>query len=263
MHAHRKLMKQLKKPYFTFVRERYQQYGLKNLKKNRPLFQTLTTYLERSKSTGCDYYDYWFLYDYIRRYNPREILECGTGASTLVMAFALMENVREGKDSGRITSMEDVEFWYRHSRELIPGELNPYIDLIYSPKTEFSYSIFRGVGYREIPERAFQFAFIDGPEATAPSDNAKTFNLDLINVVRKSEQPIFAVVDKRVSTCYVFQKVFGAGLVKFNPRCDLGFVGPVTRRDLKSKIGTGSFSHGFRLVGNSRLDFVLKSPAEK
>ena len=262
MTAYPKLMKRLKKPYFSFIRKRYQQYGLRNLKKNRQLFQILTGYLELSKSTGCNFYDYWFLYRYVRRHNPREILECGTGASTVVMAHALMENTREGESAGRITSMEDVEFWHRHSRELIPDELSPYIDLIYSPKVEFSYSIFRGVGYREIPERAFQFAFIDGPEATAPSDNVKTFNMDLINVVQKLEGPLFAVVDKRVSTCYVFQKVFGPELVQFNPRCDLGFVGPVTRRDLKSKIGTGSFSHRFRLVGNSRLDFFLKPPPE-
>ena len=158
--------------------------------------------------------------------------------------------------------MEDVEFWYRHARELIPGELTPYIDLNYSPKAEFCYSIFRGVGYREIPDRDFQFAFIDGPETTAPSDEAKTFNMDLINVVQKTERPLFAVVDKRVSTCYVFQKVFGVERVKFNPRCDLGLVGPVSKRDLKSKIGTGSFSHRFRVAGNTQLDFVLKPPPD-
>ena len=256
------LIRELKKLIFKFTRSIYDRQALKKLKTNTKFYQTIADYIKLSESTGCSYFDYWTLYNYIRKNKPAEILECGTGVSSIAMAYALMENEQEGSVTGRITSMEDVEFWYRHSRELIPDELDPYIDLIYSPKTEFNYSIFRGVGYREIPERAYQFAFIDGPEATAPSDNLKTFNIDLINVVQKLGQPIFAVVDKRVSTCYVFQKVFGPGRVKFNPRCDLGFVGPVTRRDLKSKIGTGSFSHGFRLVGNSRLDFVLKPPED-
>ena len=258
MKAYHRLIKKVKKPIFSFTKSRYDKYGLKNLKKNQSLYETLTNFLRLSKFTGCNYYDYWVLYDYIRQYKPREILECGTGSSTLVMAHALMENKQDGHAAGRITSMENVEYWYRHTQKLIPDELKSYIDLICSPKTEFCYSIFRGVGYREIPERAYQFAFIDGPEATAPSDETKTFNIDLINVVQKAERPLFAVVDKRVSTCYVFQKVFGPDKVKFNPRCDLGFVGPVTKSDLKSKIGGGSFSHGFSLVGNTQLDFVLR-----
>ena len=72
-----------------------------------------------------------------------------------------------------------------------------------------------------------------------------------------------SMVDKRVTTCYVFQKIFGTEKVRFDPRCDLGFVGPPTKNDLKSKIGTGSFSHCFRLLGNTRLDFYLKPPPEK
>ena len=251
------LMKKIKKPIFSFSKSRYEKYGLKTLKKNQALYQTLSNYLKLSESTGCNYYDYWILYDYIRQHRPREILECGTGASTLVMAHALMENTQDGHAAGRITSMEDVEYWHQHTQKLIPEELKAYIDLIYSPKAEFCYSIFRGVGYREIPERAYQFAFIDGPEATAPSDETRTFNIDLINVVKKAEQPLFAVVDKRVSTCYVFQKVFGPDKVKFNPWCDLGFVGPVTKNDLKPKIGGSDFSHSLRLLGNTRLDLIL------
>lgn len=248
----------MKKSLLSVSKSRYEKYGLKNLKNNQNLYQTLSNYLRLSESTGCNYYDYWILYDYIRQNRPLEILECGTGASTLVMAHALMENTQDGYAAGRITSMEDIEYWHQHTQQLIPEELKSYIDLIYSPKAEFCYSIFRGVGYREIPERAYQFAFIDGPEATAPSDETKTFNIDLINVVKKAEQPLFAVVDKRVSTCYVFQKVFGLDKVKFNSRCDLGFVGPVTKNNLNSKIGGGSFSDGLKLVGNTRLDFVPK-----
>jgi len=263
MKAYYKLIKNIKKPIFRFTNSRYDNLGLKNLKKNRILYQTLINYLKLTKSTGCNYHDYWFLYRYIRQHKPQEILECGTGASTLVMAHALMENTQNGHSAGRITSMEDSKVWYEQAKKLIPDELISYIDLIWSPKVEYCHSIFRGVGYQDIPERNYQFAFIDGPETTAPSDKIGTFDFDLINVVKKSDRPVFAVVDKRVTTCYVFQKVFGTEKVRFAPHCDLGFVGPVTKSDIKSKIGTASFSHGFRLVGRTRLAFFSLRPASK
>jgi hypothetical protein len=174
-----------------------------------------------------------------------------------------MENTLDGHSSGRITSLEDVECWYQHAQKLIPDQLKSYIDLIYSPKVEYYYSIFRGVGYEEIPEKDYQFVFIDGPETTAPSDQIGTFDFDLINIVKKANQPVFAVVDKRVTTCYVFQKVFGTDKVRYDPRCDLGFVGPLIKSDLKSKIGTASFFHCFRLLGSTRLDFYLRPPTEQ
>ena len=248
----------MNKKIFSLTKLIYNHYGLRNLKKNQDLFETITSYLKLSDSTGCSYYDYWVLYNYVRKNRPKEILECGTGVSTIVMAYALMENIQDSYPTGRITSMEDVEHWYQHASKLIPRQLNPYIDLIYSPKVEFSLSIFHGVGYRDLPARAYEFVFIDGPEATAPSDGNMSFDFDFINVVKNTDQPVFAIVDKRVSTCFVFQKIFGLDKVRFNPKCDLGFVGPITRSDLNSKIGTGSFSHSFRVLGNSKLNFYMK-----
>src|SRR5687768_7457559 len=46
----------------------------------------LWTLLERTAAgnpvTGVSYSDYAALYDHVRHYRPREILECGTGLST-------------------------------------------------------------------------------------------------------------------------------------------------------------------------------------
>ena len=216
MNPYRKLTKKINKKIFSLTKSIYNHYGYRNLKKNKNLFETITGYLKLSESTGCSYYDYWILYNYIRNNRPKEILECGTGVSTIVMAYALMENVQEGYPAGRMTSMEDVEQWYQHARKLLPDRLNPYIDLIYSPKVEFSLSIFHGVGYRDLPARAYEFVFIDGPEATAPSDGNMSFDFDFINVVKNTDQPVFAIVDKRVSTCFVFQKIFGLDKVRFD-----------------------------------------------
>lgn len=84
-----------------------------------------------------------------------------------------------------------------------------------------------------------------------------TFDFDLINVVTQANHPVTAIVDKRVATCFVFQKIFGIEKVRFDPKCDLCYVGPCVKEDLKSKIGTSAFSHSFRLIGNSNLNFNM------
>src|SRR5262245_2042846 len=56
--------------------------------RNERLNGELQAYLSRSGSTGCNYLDYWELYKAVRERKPREILECGTGVSTVVLAVA-------------------------------------------------------------------------------------------------------------------------------------------------------------------------------
>lgn len=71
------------------------------LRKNAELWAALKEYLKKSESTGCGYIDYAFLYKTIRSAKPVEILECGTGVSTLIIAHALMENEKEtGRGGG-------------------------------------------------------------------------------------------------------------------------------------------------------------------
>jgi hypothetical protein len=253
------LTKVLKKPVFKFTRSVYDRQALKKIKKNTKLYQTITDYISLSESTGCSYFDYWTLYNTIRKNKPAEILECGTGVSSVVMAYALMENEQAGSLTGRITSMEDVDLWYQKAAKLIPDNLKPYVEIVHSPKVEYCHSIFRGVGYQDIPQRAYEFVFVDGPETTAPSDGTLTFDFDLINVVTKADHPVSAIVDKRAATCYVFQKLFGIDKVKFDARCDVCFVGPLTKADLKSRMGGGAFMHTFRIFGNSELNFIMKS----
>lgn len=77
----------------------------RKLRKNAELWVALHEYLRKSESTGCGFIDYACLYETIRATMPVEILECGTGVSTLVIAHALMENEKETGVAGRVTSM--------------------------------------------------------------------------------------------------------------------------------------------------------------
>jgi len=226
------------------------------LRKNSELWTTLSAYLEKTKSTGCGYIDYAFLYKMIRSTKPVEILECGTGVSTLIIAHALMENERETGRGGRVTSMDEHNVWLDMSRNLLPNEYKKFVDFKVSATVEDRYSIFRGVRYENIPSRAYDFLFIDGPKYTSPVDGAITFDFDYLHVLRNSDQPVGCSIDKRVSTCFVLQQLLGADNCRYSAVLGLGIVRPCTRNDLGSintLMSSKNFKKSFRLLGNSRL----------
>jgi hypothetical protein len=233
--------------------------AMRRLQANAPLWQTLQAYLARSSSTGGEYSDYLALYDHVRAYRPMEILECGTGVSTIVLAFALRENERDYGIKGRVTSMEDKEQWYRVAQDLLPPDLAPYVDLVLSPRVEDGWYLFRGIRYETLPDRKYDFVFVDGPDFDSLTDGKLTFDFDLIRVVEKADQPVRAIVDDRLSTSFVYQKVFGLDKARYMTSRRLCFIGPVTRRDLRGMdTQKACFIHSFRYFRNTELDLRLQ-----
>lgn len=205
----------------------------KSIQNNLGLWKELENYLKKTGSTGCSFSDYLILYSYIRKYKPIEVLECSTGVSTIVMAYGMMENENDGGVAGRITSMEESIEYYTAARQLIPPQLSKYIDMVQSQKVEGHHYFFRGVKYKSVPDREYDFVFIDGPTTSAPSDGQKTFDFDFIDVVLRSEKPVSAIVDCRLSTCYVLGKVLGKDKIKYDKIRSVGYIGPCTKFDIK------------------------------
>lgn len=205
----------------------------KKIQRNVNLWVVLKDYLEKTGSTGCSFHDYWVLYTYIRKNRSKEVLECSTGVSTVVIAYAMKENERDGYCAGRVTSMEESQEYYDSARQLLPKQLAKYVDLLCSPKVEAFYYFFRGVKYKDIPRREYDFVYIDGPTTSTPSDGQKTFDFDFIEVVSRSDKPVSAIVDCRISTCYVLSKVLGRDKIKFDSINSLGFIKGCTKSDLK------------------------------
>lgn len=259
MRLYAKLRRKFTKFFFSLTKSIYDRQAKENIQKNARLWSTLSEYLKISESTGCSYSDYWTLYSYIKENKPAEILECGTGVSTIVMAHAVMENKDDASLEGRITSMENVETWYTQAVKAMPEHLKPYIDLILSEKVEYCHSLFRGVGYQDVPDRPYGFVFIDAPDPIAPSDGTSSFDFDYINVVMKSDKPVFGIIDKRLGTSYVFQKIFGLEKVVYDPKRDLCFVGPFTKEDIRARVGTSSFLHSFKIIGKTKLDLHMRN----
>ena len=223
------------------------------LEQNTELWDLMTRAAAGTAVTGASYSDYLTLYEQVKSFKPREVVEFGTGITSVVLAQALIENAREdGSPVGRVTSMEDDREWYDIAKSRLPDEVAGIVDLVHSPKVDGFYKCFRGVQYREIPERPYDFVFSDGPDRHSPVNGDKLFNLDLINLVRRSERPIRAVVDNHYLTFYILQKVFGTDLARYSVSHKLMFVGPVTRDDVRF-LKKESFLPDLRLFGTTEL----------
>ncbi|MGI9381437.1 MAG: class I SAM-dependent methyltransferase [Methyloligellaceae bacterium] len=216
------------------------------------LWRAIEDYKKVSDVTGASMSDYRTLYEQVREHKPREILELGTGFSSVILAHALMENEKEGAPKGRITSMEEHEGWFEKASEVLPENVRDHVEIIHSPKVDGFYKIFRGVQYREIPDRDYDFVFSDGPERHSTINGDKLFDLDLVQIVRRSEKPVRAVVDNHYLTFYVLQKVFGTELARYSVSHRLMFVGPVTKHDVR-RLRKENFLPDLRLLSTTEL----------
>jgi len=216
------------------------------------LAEAIRNYRARSEVTGMSKSDYLTLYEEVRRYKPKEVLELGTGVSTVVLAHALQDNAAEGAPLGRVTSMEEDLGWHHKAMACFPPELAHVVAFVHSPKVDGHYKIFRGVQYASIPERPYDYVFSDGPERHSPVNGDKLFDLDLIQIVRRSDRPIRAVVDNHYLTFYVLQKVFGTELARYSPTRRLMLVGPVTGNDVRH-LRKENFVPDLRLFGRTEL----------
>ncbi len=245
---------EIKLRLFGLVQAVLQRRGRRAIRRQEPLWTLLSDYLRRTHSTGCSYSDYWELFRTIRRLKPRRVLELGTGVSTVVIGCALLANREEGYD-GSCVSMEEDEKWFSAAAALIPDALRPIINLVLSPTEEAAFSLYRGIRYKHVPAGPYDFVFVDGPDYRAKSDGMKTFDFDMVDVILTADQPVSAIIDKRLSTCYILQKVLGPGKVTYNPFNGLGFVHGCTKYDLRdfAEPPSASFAESFRMIRDTEL----------
>lgn len=230
--------------YANVARRRWHSSRSRRHLRETAAWAPLHDYLAKTGVTGCSYSDYWCLYKAIRQYRPQEVLELGTGASTIVIAHALMEN-----GGGHLTSMEESDVWYRQAVQNLPEGLP--VSIVHSATVEDCFSIFRGVRYRDTPDRPYDFVFVDGPSYRTANGEV-TFDFDLIFLAARATKPFRAIIDKRVSTCFVMQRVF-PGKVRYVPHLGLAFVDLVTAADLR-EIDRTSPSQSFDL--GTTVDFT-------
>jgi len=234
-----------------FIAEKIERKAEKELKANKILWGYLEYYRRLSTSTGCSYSDYWLLYRYIKKHRPKEVLECGTGVSTVVIARALQENQENFGIQWRLVSMEENRDWFDMAIKALPPNLknDPRLEICFSEAVEDAYECFRGVRYKEIPRGNYEFVFIDGPDfMTNPAKKPLTFDYDFVKLVSESEHPISALIDTRTSTCFIYSLLF-PNKFRYDYLRKVGIVYPVTKADLadtKQIVARAMSSHSFR-----------------
>ena len=223
-----------KKNYFEIIfRKIYEHWSIYNIKKNHKLWSDISDYHKKTSSTGCSYTDYWELYKLIKKHKPIEVLECGPGVTTVVIANALRENFVETGLQGKITCMENHKVWYEMAYKILPDEFKEITSFVLSDIEEKTFSMFRGVCYKDLPEKKYDFILIDGPEYISPKDKTPCFDFDFLNAIQFSNNNINGLIDKRVSTCYVLQQLFGHKKIRYDNIKGLGYINNCSFADIK------------------------------
>lgn len=207
-------------------------------KKHPSLFDYISEQQKKAKVTGSGYSDYLLLHKYITKTKPTEILECGTGTSTLVIAHALKENEKQTGIRGTVTSIDDIQMWHEEAKKLCPSELRPYIDYQLSNKISDNWGLIQGWRYAHIPHKNYTFMYIDGPTCVN-KDKTVGCNMDFLHVVEKSDSPITMMIDMRKTTVFALHYVFGKDAIMYDYIRNIGWTKPLSKHDIGKPIQIG------------------------
>ena len=187
---------------------------------NGDLFSLVESLRKKSQSTGCEYADYLTLYKKVIEIKPKSVLELGCGISSCVIAYALKSNKENFNIDGKITTMEESQFYYENFLPIIPNNLKDFIQVVYSErKTKYFTDSDLGCFYSEIPksEPRYDFLFIDAPQTKYPEDEKKCFDADLINLIHDSKlNDCFIILDQRIGTLWALNRILPSLNLKYN-----------------------------------------------
>lgn len=236
-----KIMYKIKYFLNNFQKTDKEEYRIKLAK----LIPELEDHMQKNKSCGASYSDYFHLYDYIIKFKPKYILECGSGITSYIIAKALQKNHHDYKVKGLCVSMEEQPQYFEDIKKNFPDSLNEYMNFNLSNRIEKKYSFYCGVGYKDIPKFDYEFVFIDGPNTVSPTDGIRKFDFDLITAIQMSTKPITCYIDHRLSTTYCYQNIFTKKKVKYDLTKNIGIVRDVSQNDLIMNWDSSNFKFNF------------------
>ena len=169
----------------------------------------LNQYLQNSETTGTQPITLWLAVKAIMKNKPQFILECGTGASTIVLSMAAQKIQEQQPDyQYKIVSMESVKEWFDIAVANLPPKHSKNVEIVYGPRQQFYVSMFRGYVHSNIPEHPYDFIFLDGPNFD--DENGTSFCADLFFILESTKRSkMHGVIDGRTSTAFVLQTLFG------------------------------------------------------
>lgn len=172
-------------------------------KKHQNFFRELIELRFKSNSTGGEWSDYKKLYDEIKSHKPRIILELGSGISSLVICYAIKKN----RINAQLISMEENKFYFNQIREIFPRKYQNLVNFVLSNRKEKFFNNTIGSFYENIPNKNYDFIFIDGPTEREKKFSKKTFNADIIRLIEEFNLSNFrALLDQRITTYWEYKK---------------------------------------------------------
>ena len=209
-----KLYRKLVRKYDKYSRRNTKLAARLYLRKNKDLHDLILEINKHSSSIGLSDFEYIRLFQMVRDVKPEYALECGTGKSTFIIAYAMSKN----GNGRKLVTMEESEEWAEKQRELLanifshkkanvwfPGRTNDLVELVHSNTTIERHRIWAGSCYENIINYPYTFIMVDGPQLTDES----FINVDLINILKKSNNPVSVWIDGRWSTVAMCRALFG------------------------------------------------------
>jgi len=175
----------------------------------------LSRYFKGSTTTGTQPITLWLAVKTILNTKPRMILECGTGASSIVLSLAIKKIKSEDPSYDcKVISMESVREWYDTAIDNLPAHHSDTVQIIYGPREKYEISMFRGYIHSNIPDNDYDLVFLDGPNFE--DEKGTTFCADALYIYQKSgKKPLKGIFDGRASSAFVIQTLFGRKSVKY------------------------------------------------
>lgn len=193
--------------------------------KQHCLYDEVVTLMTRHKSTGVGLMGFAVLYEYVRRYKPQYVLECGTGLSTHIIATAMRRFSEPCHKEIKLISMESEAEWYREAAKHFDLEKFSFAEILLSPIAHYRYSFVDGMVYSETPEYPYDFVFVDGPYYADRCD------MDFIKVLQSSKKNLSALIDSRRTSCLAYSALLGRDKLAYYP-FGMSYIRNVSKKDL-------------------------------
>lgn len=180
------------------------------LLKSKPVWPVIVNFKKEVKKYSHfdkayqDYPKYLTIYNTVRRFKPKYVLECGSGISTAIINQALKEN-----GSGKLVSLDEMEKFGQAVAQIV----GPEVAMVISPVEETAYQNIAGTRYLNAPDYPYDLVFVDGP-VTA------TVDLDAFYVLEKYPRAR-VLIDCRTKTIRALKTKYAGN---YNPFTNMGKV---------------------------------------
>ena len=125
------------------------------------LYEFLNEVINKSNSTGCEYSDHFRIWNELNENKPKNILECGSGVSSVVFAYYISK--LNDPSSVNFISMEENDHYHDQIKKIFPKELEGFVTFCISERAESFYNGILGCHYKELPDLKYDYIFIDAP----------------------------------------------------------------------------------------------------